>query len=62
VNNSEMKYIFHTLVGKRGMNLVSNGSFVLIVGDLNVSHKALDLAEGADTVSELIISSLHLPL
>ncbi len=51
MNNSAMKMLFHQLVGKRAMKLVDAGSFVIILGDFNISHTGLDCAEGSEAVS-----------
>jgi len=48
VNNKEFKEVFHTLLERRAKEVWAN-SFVLIVGDLNISHKAIDVCDTVES-------------
>lgn len=49
IDNTEFKYTFHKNLGKRSKNLVANGSFVIIMGDFNISHRPIDRVEAEDS-------------
>lgn len=49
VDNTEFKYTFHKTLGKRAKALVASGSFVIVMGDLNISHRYIDRVETEDT-------------
>ncbi|XP_037027976.1 DNA-(apurinic or apyrimidinic site) endonuclease 2-like isoform X2 [Bradysia coprophila] len=49
VDNTDFKYTFHNTLGKRANALVANGSFVIVMGDFNISHRPIDRVEADDT-------------
>jgi len=48
MNNREFKETFHTLLERRAKEVWAK-SFVLIVGDLNISHKAIDVCDTVES-------------
>lgn len=45
-NNTDFKMIFHELLHERAQLLVENGSFVVLAGDINISHRWIDHCDG----------------
>ncbi len=48
INNRQFKYNFHNFVSQRARKMVQNNQFVIIMGDLNVSHQILDQSDVED--------------
>lgn len=48
VDNTDFKYTFHNTLGKRA-NALASGSFVIVMGDFNISHRHIDRVETEDT-------------
>ncbi|CAL8082038.1 unnamed protein product [Orchesella dallaii] len=47
-NNRDLKRCFHEVLHRRAKRLVQDGSFVLVVGDINISHRILDQSDITD--------------
>ncbi|ODN05652.1 DNA-(apurinic or apyrimidinic site) lyase 2 [Orchesella cincta] len=47
-NNKEFKLCFHEVLHRRAKKLVQEGSFVLVVGDINIAHRLLDQSDITD--------------
>jgi len=47
-NNTDFKLAFHRILHRRAKQLVQDGSFVLVVGDMNIIHRLLDQADVTD--------------
>lgn len=57
-NNRDFKMTFHDMIQRRAKLLVESGSFVVLLGDINISHRWIDHCDGDPKVLLLINSFL----